>query len=148
MSQNTPENTGAYTLRPSIRTSSLLAEVLLKPRAEIAQVLASDCATSKPGTIRNASAMLVTPERRMSSLVMTAIAAAASESFSGFFDTEVTSISNNSSRLRFFSSVGDWMLSLVCADVRGPAKTNAATPANETMRRTQTRIHSLDDNAI
>jgi len=59
----------------------LLAEVLLKPRAEIAQVLASDCATSSPAPFATL-AMLVTPERRMSSLVMTAIAAAASESFS------------------------------------------------------------------
>src|SRR5205814_10424074 len=35
-SQNTPENNGVYTVRPSIRTRSLLAVVLLNPRALIA----------------------------------------------------------------------------------------------------------------
>ena len=35
-SQNTPENNGVYTVRPSISTRSLLADVLLKPRALMA----------------------------------------------------------------------------------------------------------------
>ena len=36
VSQKTPENRGEYTLRPSIRTSILLARVEPKPRALIA----------------------------------------------------------------------------------------------------------------
>ena len=36
MSQNVPEKSGEYTLRPSMSTSSLFAVVLLKPRAVIA----------------------------------------------------------------------------------------------------------------
>src|SRR5712671_6548081 len=103
MSQNTPENTGAYTLRPSIRTSSLFADVLLKPRAEIAHVLLSDCATSSPGTIRNASGMLVTPERRMSSCVITNTAAGDSPTVLARRVTVVTSVFINSNNRAFFS---------------------------------------------
>ena len=48
-SQNTPEKSGVYTLRPSIRTSSLLATVPLKPRAVMAYCRLSTRATSTPG---------------------------------------------------------------------------------------------------
>jgi hypothetical protein len=43
--------------------------------------------------------MLVAPERRISSWLMTWIAAAARESFCSFFETEVTSMFISSSRL-------------------------------------------------
>src|ERR1051326_6748350 len=65
---------------------------------------------------RRASGILSAPVRRMSSSVTTWIAAAVSESFSGFFDTDVTSMANNSSRLSFLSSLTDGSDSFVCAE--------------------------------
>src|ERR1700722_17572263 len=81
-------------------TNSLLANWELKPRAEIAQSLESIWATCRPGTSRNASATVVAPERRMSSLLKTKMAAAASSSFSSFLETEVTLRLTRSSRER------------------------------------------------
>src|SRR5205085_11956430 len=49
----------------------------------------------------------LTPERSMSSDVRTATAAAASEIFSGYFETDVTSISASSSTLNFFNVDGE-----------------------------------------
>src|SRR5207247_1802556 len=46
-SQNTPENKGVYTVRPSMSTKSLLAVVLLKPRALMAHWRESTCAPCK-----------------------------------------------------------------------------------------------------
>jgi len=93
-----PENKGEYTVRPSIVTSSLLANWELKPRAEIAQLPESIAATCRPGTSRNASATVVAPERRRSSLLKTKMAAAASLRFSSFPETEVTLTLTRSSR--------------------------------------------------
>jgi hypothetical protein len=70
-SQNTPENNGVYTVRPSISTSSLLPSELLKPRALMAQALALTRATNRLGARRRASGRLAAPERRISALVMT-----------------------------------------------------------------------------
>ena len=70
-SQNTPEKSGVYTVRPSISTSSLLASTLLKPRALIAYWFVSARATFRFGASRSASGRLVAPERRMSSALMT-----------------------------------------------------------------------------
>jgi hypothetical protein len=58
-------------VRPSIITSSLFARTLSKPRALIAYWLASARATIRLGARRSASGMLVTPARRISSLVIT-----------------------------------------------------------------------------
>ena len=80
---------------------------MLNPRALIAQVLPLDWATCMQAVIRRASGRLVAPERRMSSPVITVIAAAASETGSLRRETEVTSISINSSMLRLLSS-DDW----------------------------------------
>lgn len=71
MSQYTPENLGKYKERPSIITSSLLANRELKPRILTAQELPSICATCTPGTKRNTSGRLVFPLRRISSSVTT-----------------------------------------------------------------------------
>src|SRR5438128_622016 len=60
-----------------------------------------------PGSKRSASATLVAPERRISSLVTTATAAAAPPRLSLFLETDVTSISKSSSRLSFFSAAAD-----------------------------------------
>jgi hypothetical protein len=98
-SQKTPEKSGEYTVRPSIITSSLLASVLLKPRAVMAYWLASARATWRLGARRSTSGRLVAPERRMSSLVMTKADAATSESRSARRDTEVTTTLASSSRL-------------------------------------------------
>ena len=65
-----------YTVRPSIITSSLLASAVLKPRALIPQSWAFFWATSRLSARRSASGILVAPERRMSSRVMTWMAAA------------------------------------------------------------------------
>ena len=93
-------------LRPSINTNSLLAKRPLKPREVTAHLFASIRATCIPGTIRNASGILVTPERRISSPVIAKTAAAASKSLSSFLDTEVISMSISSSRLSSVRSTG------------------------------------------
>src|SRR5207248_578157 len=86
-------------LRVSESTSSFAELPLLNPRELMAQMLDVACATWSPGARRSASGMLVTPERRSSSLLMTAIAAAAPASGSSFLETEVTSTLDSSSRL-------------------------------------------------
>src|ERR1700680_1189846 len=58
----------------------------------MAQLLALICDTSKPGTMRSRTGTFVSPERRMSSCVITNIAAAACDIFCSFFETDVTSI--------------------------------------------------------
>src|SRR6266852_6618095 len=83
-----------------MRTSSLLAIVLLKPRALIAYELALERATSRLGASLRASARRVAPERRMSSPVITKIAAGASERRSACRDTEVIWMLPSSSMLR------------------------------------------------
>ena len=50
---------------------SYLVSLLPKPRMPIDHLLASMRATSRPGASRSASGMLVEPERRMSSPVIT-----------------------------------------------------------------------------
>src|SRR2546422_988461 len=70
-SQNTPEYNGVYTVRPSMSTRSLLAVVLLNPRALMAQSRELTCATCKLVARRRASGRLEAPERRMSAWVMT-----------------------------------------------------------------------------
>ena|SRR2546427_6872074 len=89
-------------LRPSCNTSNLLAKTSLKPRALTAHWLESSRAASIPGTSRRASGMLKAPERRMSSSVMTEIAAGDCDSFSEWRATLVTSIP---SRVSMGSSV-------------------------------------------
>jgi hypothetical protein len=69
-----------YTLRASMKTKSFSEFTLLKPRDAIAQVFESRFATCKPGTPRKLSAIVVAPERRMSSFVTTVTAAAADPS--------------------------------------------------------------------
>jgi hypothetical protein len=96
-----------YTVLPSIITSSLFASSVLNPRALIAQSCEFLRATSRLLASRSASGMLVAPERRMSSPVMTCIADAARASFSGRRDTDITSISISSSRLMRLSNSGD-----------------------------------------
>ncbi len=75
-SQYTPENAGVYTVRPSISTSTLFEYRALNPRTLIAHALASICSTLTPGAMRSRSGMLVAPERRMSSELITKTAAA------------------------------------------------------------------------
>jgi len=75
-SQKVPANSGEYSVRPSISTSSLLAVPIVKPRALMLQFRAPDRATSRLSASRMASAIDVTPERRMSSWRMTVTAAA------------------------------------------------------------------------
>ncbi len=91
-SQNVPEKSGEYTLRPSTRTSSFIANPLLNPRTETAWYVPLMRATSTPGTSRRASGIDAAPERRMSSAVSTEIAAAVSDSRWGRLETEVISI--------------------------------------------------------
>ena len=70
---------GLYTERPSINTRTLSANTSLKPRMLMAQVLVLIWATFKPGTMRKTSGILVAPDRRMSSCVITKTAAPAFE---------------------------------------------------------------------
>lgn len=98
--QGVPEQAteaGRETLRPSTITKSSSLDRALNPRALIAHVLASICATSMPGTMRSRSGMFIGPERRMSSCVK--IAAAAREIASSVFDTDTTLTFIKSSRL-------------------------------------------------
>jgi hypothetical protein len=92
-------------LRVSLSTSSFSELMLLNPREATAQLLELRRATWMPGTPRNASGKLVAPERRMSSCVTTAIAAAAPPSGSAVRETDVTSIWLSSRMLSFFRSL-------------------------------------------
>src|SRR2546426_12339677 len=76
----------------------------------------STWATSRFDARRNASGRLVAPERRISSCVMTWMAEAVSDNFSGRFDTEVTSMSISSSTLNFFNALGGGRASCVWAE--------------------------------
>ena len=78
MSQYTPEYVWVYTDRPSISTSSLLANCWLKPRMPTAVMPPEMRATSTPGAMPSTSVRRVAPERRMSSAVITCTAAAVS----------------------------------------------------------------------
>ena len=92
-------------LRESLSTSSFSVLMLLNARELTAHEFELRRATCKPGTPRSASGIVVAPERRMSSLVTTLIAAAAELSVSAVRDTDVTSMSISSSMLRRFSAV-------------------------------------------
>src|SRR5438093_12903902 len=94
-------------MRPSIKTSSLLDVVLLKPRAEMAHCRESICATSRFSARRSASGRLDAPDRRMSSSVMTWIAEPVWERGSARLETEVTSRFKSCSKLSFLSVLGD-----------------------------------------
>ena len=111
-------------LRVSLSTSSFSERTLLNPRELIAQELALCCATCRPGTSRSASGRLVAPERRMCSLVTTAIAAAAPPRVSAVLETEVTLTSMSSSRLSFLS------LSVLVTSCAGHASEHANNPPN------------------
>ena len=75
-SQNTPQKLGKYTLRPSTITSSLLLNSPSNPCMLMAQTFELICATFTPDTMRSKSGILFAPERRMSSCVITKMAAA------------------------------------------------------------------------
>src|ERR1700733_2866753 len=75
----------------------------------MAQRFASTRATSTPGAKRRRSGIFVAPDRRMSSCVITKIAAPVFESFCSFLETEVTCMFIRSSRLAW-----DRSLSLGC----------------------------------
>ncbi len=121
-SQNTPENSGEYTLRPSKRTSNLSAEVLLKPRTLMAYWRASARATCTPGTRRSASAKLRTPLRCKSSAVITVMAAAASVSGSARLETELISMFIKSLRLSSVRSVPSPTLARAAMQLAASAK--------------------------
>src|SRR2546427_546329 len=106
-SQNTPEYNGVYTVRPSMSTRSLLAVVLLNPRALMAQSRELTCATCKLVARRRASGRLEAPERRMSCWVMTWMAEATCANLSGRLETEVTSRFISCSMLSFFNAAAD-----------------------------------------
>src|SRR5579864_2627262 len=72
----------------------------------IAHTFAFMRATFTPGTMRSRSGMLVYPDRRMSSCVMTKTAAPVVHSFSSFLETDVTLTFNRSSRLALLRSLG------------------------------------------
>src|ERR1700722_19898920 len=82
----------------------------------MAQRFASTRATSTPGAKRRKSGMLVAPERRMSSCVITKIAAPVFDNFCSFFETEVTWMFIRSSRLTVERS-GSWG---ACAQPKRP----------------------------
>ena len=106
VSHKTPPKVGVYTVRPSTITRSLLLNRPLSPRALMAHVLASICATSNPGTMRSRSGILVAPERAMSAAVITNIAEAVRDIFCSVLDTEVTLVFIRSSRLKLVRSGG------------------------------------------
>src|SRR6185436_7908542 len=108
-------------------TNSLLANWELKPRAEIAHSLEPIAATCIPGTSRKASAIVVAPERRRSSLLKTKMAAGASVSLSDLLETEVTLRLTRSSRARSAKE----LVELEPASAAPPAlATSSINPAN------------------
>src|SRR3954447_8117059 len=113
-----------------MRTSilSAVAKVELKPRLVMPQVLPFCWATCRETLRRRASGRLVTPERRRSSPVITAMAAAAFESCSLRRDTDVTSISMSCSILSCLSSAGATRAS----SWTGPARAGAARAISRT----------------
>jgi hypothetical protein len=76
-----------------------LAKRPLNPRAVTAHFEPSMRATCSPGTRRSSSGTLLSPERRMSSLVRTKTAAGEVPSGRSFFETDVTSSCIRSSTL-------------------------------------------------
>src|SRR6266540_4338570 len=92
-------------------TSSLLAVVLLNPRALMAHWRESTCATCRLPARRSASGRLDAPERRMSSRVITWIAEAVCASRSARFETEVTSRFISCSMLSCFNTSADTLVS-------------------------------------
>src|SRR5437667_6989982 len=92
--------------------------VLLKPRALIAYELALERATSRLGASLSASERRVAPERRMSSPVITKIAAGASERRSACRDTEMIWMLPSSSMLRSAMSA----TRMVCAPTTAEAR--------------------------
>ena len=102
--------------------------MLLNARELTAHELELRRATCKPGTPRSASGIVVAPERRMSSLVTTLIAAAAELSVSAVRDTDVTSMSISSSMLSRFSAT--WRSHVLrCGCMSGGSRTTAQLPA-------------------
>src|SRR5688500_11129806 len=94
--------------------------MLLKPRALTAHVLADRWATCMPGTSRSTYGSVFATERTMSMMVRTVTAAAASESASTTFDTELTTTLVSS------SSVYDRRSSDVMEGVACPAHIDGA----------------------
>src|SRR6266545_3537057 len=94
-----------------MRTRSLLAVVLLNPRALMAHWRESTCATCRLPARRNASGRLDAPERRMSSRVITWIAEAVCDNRSARFETEVTSRFISCSMLSCFNTSADTLVS-------------------------------------
>src|SRR6202050_2329995 len=76
--------------------------------------------------MRSKSGMFVAPERRMSSEVITKIAAAARETFCSCFETEVTLMFIRSSRLSFARSLGGFCGHAEIAASAANAKTKHA----------------------
>src|ERR1035438_2667445 len=72
----------------------------------MAQALASICSTSTPGAMRSRSGMLVAPERRMSSRLITKTAAAVRERLFSLFETDVTLTFIRSSMSSLLRSMG------------------------------------------
>src|SRR6266545_301751 len=92
-------------------TRSLLAVVLLNPRALMAHWRESTCATCRLPARRSASGRLDAPERRMSSRVITWIAEAVCANRSARFETEVTSRFISCSMLSCFNTSADTLVS-------------------------------------
>jgi hypothetical protein len=101
----------------------------------MAQVLLSMRATSNPGDIRSASGMLVAPERRMSSCVITVTADGDNPTVLSRRETDVTSMfisstSINSSRLIFLYGLAA-LSPATCCDV-GAASPSTGSAVNPT----------------
>src|ERR1039457_2978784 len=131
-------------LRPSINTNILSAKRPPKPRAVTDQLLASIRATCRPGTMRSTSGMLLTPERRMSSCVITYTAPAVWLSFCSLRPGELTSKFIRVSRLASARSPGD------CGGVslaqQAPAR--SITRGVAARDSPETRVHNLAESAI
>src|SRR6266568_7667604 len=127
-------------------TRSLLAVVLLKPRAPMAHWRESTCATCKLVARRRTSGRLDAPERRMSSCVITWIAEAVCDSRSGRFETEVTCRFISCSILSFFKASPDrlesrgWVVESGCWA--------NAVPAKQTRPNVKTRATRTDTNLL
>ena len=113
-------------------TSSLFVNRPLKPREAIAHLFSSIRATSSPGASRSASGMLRAPERRISSCVITKIAAAALASVCSRFDTDVTFRFIRSSRLIAVTSGKSWAETALVSSA--PARTPPTARLNRFAR--------------
>src|SRR6267143_5184071 len=95
----------------------------------MAQLFALICDTVKPGTVSSSSGMFVAPDRRMSSCVMTKVAAAAWDILCSVFETDVTWMFVKSSM--FIAARSGFCANFCCGFFWAPTSRHTAQTINQ-----------------